>query len=247
MRVAAVMRLAVLLLPTVRSLALPPLTSLADGEAMRAQHYFSTTASWLIPGHVLCGRYPGSCPSRPVDRETQRARLAAIREHATTFVCLQSELPPQDAPELWPDGGIGGQSGNAVAPQTAKFQPYFDDARDAEHVHFGIVDRDVAPSLAALCDAVDGLQRRVLRGEVLYIHCWGGQGRTGILAACLLGALYEELVDAEEALERVQQIFRLREPDKGGASPETDPQRDQVRDWFYEKTGGGFQMGPRVR
>lgn len=31
---------------------------------------------------------------------------------------------------------------------------------------------------------------RVLRGERLYIHCWGGHGRTGTLVAVMLGRLY---------------------------------------------------------
>ena len=31
-----------------------------------------------------------------------------------------------------------------------------------------------------------GLRRRVETGEKLYLHCWGGRGRTGLVAACLL-------------------------------------------------------------
>ena len=176
-------------------------------------------------------------------------RLSAIREHATTFVCLQAELPPQDDVAAWPAGGIGAQSNNAIAPQTEKFQPYYADAGgdDARFVHCGIPDRSVFSTLSALEATVADLHTRCHAEERLYIHCWGGRGRTGIVAACLLGALYPELVDAEEALERVHTYYRLREPAKGGTAPETDAQRDQVRDWFYEAKGGGFQMGPRVR
>ena len=97
-------------------------------------------------------------------------------------------------------------------------------------IHFAIPDRNPAPDLEALDKLVVDLQRRVLEESVLYIHCWGGRGRTGLVAACLLGALYPS-VDAEEALERVQAYFSLREP--GGLSPETDAQCQQVRDWFY--------------
>ena len=38
---------------------------------------------------------------------------------------------------------------------------------------------------------------------------------------------------AEEALARVHRYYRLREPEKGGKSPETAEQCDQVRDWYY--------------
>ena len=228
-----VRRLLAVLPAATHALVLPPLVDLDQLDALRAAHYFSPQANWLVPGRILCGRYPGSCPSRPVDAETQRDRLAAIREHASTFVCLQSELVPQDA--SWPSEGIAGQSGNAIAPQTAKFQPYAADAgSDASFVYYGIPDRSVFPSVDALEAVVSDLRDRVLlRDERLYIHCWGGRGRTGLVAACLLGALYDDLVEAEEALARVHRYYRLREPEKGGKSPETAEQCDQVRDWYY--------------
>jgi hypothetical protein len=36
-------------------------------------------------------------------------------------------------------------------------------------------------------------------GEVVYIHCYGGHGRTGIFASVLLGRIYG--IDAEKALQ----------------------------------------------
>jgi protein-tyrosine phosphatase len=105
--------------------------------------------------------------------------------------------------------------------------------------HFGIPDRSVAPSLEALDAAVFDLRRRVLNGDWLYLHCWGGRGRTGLVAACLLGALYKELVDAEEALDRVQTYYNLREE---GLSPETEEQKEQVRDWFRWIKGGAVRV-----
>ena len=110
----------------------------------------------------------------------------------STFVCLQSELPPQDA--SWPDGGVGGQSNNAPDTQTAPFLPYREAAgSDASFLYFGIPDLSVAESLERLDDLVADLAGRVGRGEGLYLHCWGGRGRTGLVAACLLGALYGDM------------------------------------------------------
>ena len=96
-----------------------------------------------------------------------------------------------------------------------------------EHLHRAGVPAD---SLEELAHACHDLRARVLAEEVLYIHCWGGRGRTGVVAACLLGLLYEG-VDAEEALDRVQAYFATRAP--GNPSPETEPQRQQVRDFYY--------------
>lgn len=72
---------------------------------------------------------------------------------------------------------------------------------------------------------------------MLFIHCWAGRGRTGLIAACLLGKLYPE-VGAEQALNRVDAYYRCRGTVAVGktcrVSPETEEQEDQVR-LFFEK------------
>ena len=200
--------------------ALPPLIDLSDAAAL-APFKFSPTANWLVPGRVLLGRYPTS------GRGSAEARVAALREEALidTFVCLQSELPPQDAGETNPPGF---ESYHAAAVNFDGPAPSF--------VHFGIPDREPAGDLAGLRSLVADLAARVLEnGECLFIHCWGGKGRTGLVAACLLGLLYESL-GAEEALDRVQAYAETRTTSI--VSPETDPQRDQVRAFFAMIRGG---------
>jgi len=45
-------------------------------------------------------------------------------------------------------------------------------------------------------------------GEKLYIHCWGGRGRAGLVGACFLREAYG--ISADEALTRVQKAFDTR-------------------------------------
>ncbi len=45
--------------------------------------------------------------------------------------------------------------------------------------------------LCRLQQLVDDLQARVLAGEQLYIHCWGGRGRAGTVGSCLLAQMYK--------------------------------------------------------
>ena len=53
-------------------------------------------------------------------------------------------------------------------------------------------------------------QQHTARLLAYYVHCWGGCAARWLeVAACLLGALYPELVDADEALERVQSYYLL--------------------------------------
>lgn len=42
-----------------------------------------------------------------------------------------------------------------------------------------------------LDEIVADLQARVEDGQVLYLHCWGGRGRAGLVGACFLAAAYK--------------------------------------------------------
>ena len=60
-----------------------------------------------------------------------------------------------------------------------------------------------APSLDALDRIVQKLAARVRNGEMACVHCAYERGRTGLVAASLLGALYPDM-GADEALARVR-------------------------------------------
>jgi len=221
------------------SLSLPRLVPLQDTPAFAEAHEFSRTSNWLIPGHLMCGHYPGACPSRQNSDEEITKNLALIRDAGVcTFVCLQDELPPQDAD--WPDDGIEKKSERAPWAKGnfknyRKFMPMTYE-NPATYVHYKLPDLSVAKTLNDLDEIVSYLVERIKNGNKIYIHCWGGRGRTGLISTCILGALYNE-IDAEEALDRVQTAYSLREPWRKSLSPETEEQRSQVRDWFsYKRT-----------
>jgi hypothetical protein len=67
----------------------------------------------------------------------------------------------------------------------------------------------------------------VLRGEKLYVHCWGGHGRTGTLLAVMLSWLYS--LPYAAALKHVQAYHDSRIFPQGVRSPQTPVQRAQVR------------------
>jgi len=212
-------------------LQLPPLVDLTDGTALRTAHFFSDTANWVVPGHVLQGRHPGS------GRGSALKRLTDIREKGKcgTFVCLQAELPPQDGTSF------GGATDWQTVPMPG-FEPYAEDAGSAaagpvSFVHFGIKDFEPAGELAELERLVLHLADRVRQGEVLYVHCWGGKGRAGLVSACLLGALHPGEVGGEEALSRVQAYCSLRNQGIGAQlkSPETAEQKQQVLDFYARR------------
>lgn len=77
---------------------------------------------------------------------------------------------------------------------------------------------------AAILDAVDA---ELARGETVYLHCWGGVGRTGTIVACWLA---RHGLTGEEALERLG-VLRAVSGKAGRDSPETEEQRALVRSW----------------
>ena len=178
------------------------------------------------------GRHPGSGRGSATNRVNSIVNEGMCR----TFVCLQAESPPQDE-----SGVLGGDDDWKTNPMN--FKSYKEDVIAAigsdtsgpppAFVHYGIRDFRVANSLEGLSVLIDNLAARVRAGETLYMHCWGGKGRAGLVSACLLGELYDT-IDAEEALERVGAYANLRNTNLGIEihSPETDAQKDQVREFY---------------
>lgn len=73
-------------------------------------------------------------------------------------------------------------------------------------------------------------------GKIVYVHCWGGVGRTGTVVGC---HLVERGHSSDEALGIVQRLFQQMSPEKvqnhPNGSPETDAQREFVRRWARKR------------
>jgi len=78
-----------------------------------------------------------------------------------------------------------------------------------------------------------GSTERLRALRPVYVHCYGGVGRTGTVAGCLL---IEHGASGEEALTTVADLFGTMSPEKVRrhryhGSPETEQQRQFVRAW----------------
>lgn len=118
-------------------------------------------------------------------------------------------------------------------------RPYMRDARrilskhraeiphaKVDFLHLPIVDGLVTAD--ALVDSFcDDLIARVHAGQRMYIHCWGGHGRTGTVVAIMLGRMFNMTIS--EALSRTQRLHDSREIPQDCRSPSTPCQRAQVK------------------
>ena len=160
----------------------------------------------LLDGRLIAGEYPG-------DRNAKVARekLGALLEAGVT--CFVDLTEPH---ELRPYDGILAEEAAARGVR-------------ARHVRLSIVDISVprAPEqMRAILDAIDaGLKG----GGKVYVHCWGGVGRTGTVVGC---HLVRSGMTGDEALARVAELFRAMEKyPRRRRSPETDEQDAYVRSW----------------
>ena len=64
-------------------------------------------------------------------------------------------------------------------------------------------------------------------GELVYVHCWGGVGRTGTVVGCMLR---EAGLPASEVLGEIARA-RAETARAGRESPETEAQRQFVTEW----------------
>ncbi len=97
-----------------------------------------------------------------------------------------------------------------------------------------ILDRDARTELSVR-EALDTIEDASDRG-VVYLHCRGGCGRTGVIIGCYL---VEQGLRPDDALERVHELTRAL---WSKPCPETPEQIEMVCTWA---TGGGQACGRR--
>lgn len=96
--------------------------------------------------------------------------------------------------------------------------------------------RDMStPSVPLMLAILDAISDAVAAGRRVYIHCWGGVGRTGTVIGCWY---VRQGLSAEAALARIAQL-RAHIP---GASPETAEQVAMIRDWHEPSPADATQL-----
>lgn len=166
---------------------------------------------WVDAGRFLAGEYPGA-----YDYDTMRRRMDAFLESGIrTFIDLTQahELPSYEA--------------------TLKEEARIYDCMVVYH-RFAIRDHGV-PSTQTMTLILDTIDAAVESGNPVYVHCWGGVGRTGTVVGCYL---IRHGMPAKQALEQVNALYLTRPKDYFLVrSPETDEQCQFVRNWREASAG----------
>ena len=81
----------------------------------------------------------------------------------------------------------------------------------------------------AILDTIDRVRDE---GGIVYLHCWGGIGRTGTIVGCWL---VRHGMTSDKALDRVAELWASRPDSAWSTSPQTEPQFRYVREWRAEQ------------
>jgi len=99
-------------------------------------------------------------------------------------------------------------------------------------LHFPITDYH-APSLSYLKEIATTVKEVLNKDEgAVYLHCWGGRGRSGTVGAAVLSLMYPD-APKEEIMNRLQEAFNTRGVE--GETPETEEQRKVLSDFMNEQ------------
>ena len=153
---------------------------------------------WVIPGRLLAGEYPAA-----LSEASTRHKLARLADAGvTSFIDLTrpGELPPYA--HLLPAG--------------------------ATHARFPIQDLSVPQSPAHMTAILDAIDHALQRGDIIYIHCYAGVGRTGTTVGCYLARHGNP---GESALTALSDLWRHCATSAHRQSPETPHQREYVMNW----------------
>lgn len=160
---------------------------------------------WLIDGLLLAGEYPGSR-----HRATTRERLASFLDAGIrTFVDLTEETEPLEKYD------------RVLAELSAER------ALTTKHIRMCIEDAGVPAGASVMTGILETIRTEIAAGRPVYLHCWGGIGRTGTVIGCWL------VESGMAGLDAIDRIAELREntPDRFARSPETDEQRHYICEW----------------
>jgi protein-tyrosine phosphatase len=153
---------------------------------------------WVVPGRFLSGEYP-----RGIDEEYSRVKINALANAGiTVFIDLTDN--------------------------NDNLLPYSYLLETAIHMRFPIRDVSIPASTDVTAAILDTIDHHIEQGGMVYLHCWGGIGRTGVIVGCWLA---RHGFQGEAALVRLRELWKHCPKSVYRLSPETEEQEQYIVAW----------------
>lgn len=168
---------------------------------------------WVEPGRLLAGEYPGQYTS-----ESTRQRIDALLEAGfDTFIDLTR--PNETVPYY------------RLLLEEAELYEVCVERHNFPIGDFGL------PTPEGMRSILDKIDAALQNGRKIYLHCWGGIGRTGTTVGCYL---VRRGMTGEEALRQLAEWWRNVPKSRiHRHSPETYEQAEFIRGWAEYDTKRG--------
>ena len=183
---------------------------------------------WVLEGKIAAGEYPGRQFS--VNPSTFIASVVH-----SVIALLRSKFVARNSPG-WKigclmDAGVDTfidltESGERPSYNRHLHSQRRKRSRRSKYYRFPITDKNVT-SRQQMKEILDLIDSEVFEGRSVYIHCFRGLGRTGIVVGCLLS---RHGLSGAEALKRIPELRKGLAGDFR-ESPENDSQRQFILNW----------------
>lgn len=163
---------------------------------------------WVIPGKFLAGHIPTDSNLEVSEKKISNLLSCGIK----TIINLQEE-----------------DETNFKGNPFLKYEEFL--PKNISFFRKSIQDLNI-PSKNLIREIIDIIDDSIKQNKPVYVHCWGGIGRTGTVVGCYL--IEKEMANSNNVLEIIESL-RINDPEKHRPSPETNAQIDFVKNTFCTK------------
>jgi protein-tyrosine phosphatase len=156
---------------------------------------------WVVKDQFLAGEYP-----RNPDDETSFAKIASLIEMGVAaFIDLTEEH-------------------EGLEPYSHLLNKF----EGVSHERFPIRDISVPARKEITIAILDAIDNHIQDKRVVYVHCWGGVGRTGVIVGCWLA---RHGLQGQNALTKLRELWEASPKSAYRKTPETREQVQYILDW----------------
>jgi ADP-ribosylglycohydrolase/protein-tyrosine phosphatase len=158
---------------------------------------------WVSPSELLAGEYP-----RNEDEESSTEKInALIQAGITVFIDLT-------------------QKNDGLLPYSAMLD------ENTIHQRFPIQDVSIPDSVEVTKAILDTIDHHISQGKIVYLHCWGGVGRTGTIVGCWLARHGQE---GRASLDRLQELWKQCPKSDHRNVNDSEEQKQYILEWREPK------------